>query len=326
MAQKFIIKQKTGEDNFIELYPKTSADIVEATSNGKYWNTVQGALDKLNTIYSVWAADSDTEDPHKLVNKVEEILEIFNTYPEGDKILTSLNGKLSLSGGDMTGHINMGKNNITNFDTIQGSHIGKSNAPITNGYFQNLYSTNVGTSTNKITDIHADTIRTTNIGKDNGLNPDGTKNIERVTNIYATNLDVLSFKPTSITTQILNVTTIAPKDITGKGVFTYDSSSSRWRIYNPMATDGSQLNNDDRDIIIRKDISNFASKTTPKYFSATTEDETIAPNTGAWAAFSAVSVNSEGIVTAYGQSIITGKGMDTGTLAEWGLYFSFIED
>jgi hypothetical protein len=59
-------------------------------------NGLMSAADKtrLDNIWSVWEADG-TDDT--LVNKVKEIITIFNNYPEGDNLITLLSSKVNTS-------------------------------------------------------------------------------------------------------------------------------------------------------------------------------------------------------------------------------------
>lgn len=86
--------------------PKTISDATGTTSG------LMSADDKshLDAMYSVWAADGDndnTEGHNKLVDKVQEVLSIFNQYPEGSTIVDALAGKLDTTGGSITGNLSM---------------------------------------------------------------------------------------------------------------------------------------------------------------------------------------------------------------------------
>lgn len=80
--------------------PKSISDATETTSG------LMSADDKnhLDTMYNVWAAD-DTNNT--LVDKVQEVLSIFDQYPEGSTIVDALAGKLDKTGGTITGDLNM---------------------------------------------------------------------------------------------------------------------------------------------------------------------------------------------------------------------------
>ena len=59
-------------------------------------NGLMSATDKtrLDSVWSVWEADGTD---NTLVNKVQEIITIFNNYPEGDNLVTLLSGKVNTS-------------------------------------------------------------------------------------------------------------------------------------------------------------------------------------------------------------------------------------
>lgn len=72
---------------------------------------------RLDSIWNVWSSDGDDDT---LVNKVEEVLKVFETYTEGNDIVTVLSDKASLTGSNTyTGdNIFSGKTNINGSLTI----------------------------------------------------------------------------------------------------------------------------------------------------------------------------------------------------------------
>ena len=80
-----------------------NTQIADASNNG-----LMSSEDKkhLNSIWKIWEADEDDT----LVNKVEEILTVFNNYPEGEELAGALSGKLSNGNKDMSYHSSQDSN------------------------------------------------------------------------------------------------------------------------------------------------------------------------------------------------------------------------
>ena len=57
---------------------------------------------RIDSIWNVWSADGTD---NTLVDKVQEVLTVFNNYPEGTNLITALNGKLDKTGGTVDGQL-----------------------------------------------------------------------------------------------------------------------------------------------------------------------------------------------------------------------------
>lgn len=252
---KFIIQQKQDDGSFLDMYPQTSSDMVLIGTAEYSWSNLKNVVDAMWPIYQVWAADGENDT---LVNKIQEILSIFEKYPEGDKVFDALNSKLNLSGGTMTGNLDMGAKQITNVNTITSTKVNATD----------ITATNVGTLASPVTNIYA-----SNIGTSDG----------RITKGYFTNANIVSLTASRVFTDGIYMNGVLPQDYDGsQAAIMYTGTS--WN-YCKKGVDPSSTN----ELVIKDDISNFASKSAPKEF----DDTSIST----LQAYTAVKVNTSGLIT-----------------------------
>ena len=285
---KFIIQQKQDDGSFLDMYPRTSSDMVLIGTAEYSWSNLKNVVDAMWPIYQVWAADGENDT---LVNKIQEILSIFENYPEGDKVFNALNSKLNLSGGTMTGNLDMGAKNITNVDTITSTNVNATD----------ITATNVGTFVSPITNIYASNIGTSN---------------KRITEGYFTNADIVSLTASRVYTDQIHMNGVFPQGYDGAqaSIMYSGTSENSWNYckggVNPDATN---------ELVIKKDISNFASKVTPKEFDKT--------GISTSQAYTAVKVNSSGLITWVGTFLEIGSSVSataSDNLANGGIFFKML--
>lgn len=88
--------------------PDTNTTYTDATTSK---SGLMSSTDKtrVDSMWNVWSADGTS---NTLVNKVQEVLTVFNNFPEGDNLVTLLAGKLDKTGGTLTGDLSLGQNKI----------------------------------------------------------------------------------------------------------------------------------------------------------------------------------------------------------------------
>lgn len=85
---------------------ETAFNTATTTTNGLMSSTDKSRVDDM---WNIWSADDTTDT---LVNKVKEVLAVFENYPEGNNLVTALSGKLSTTGGTLTGSLTLPENVI----------------------------------------------------------------------------------------------------------------------------------------------------------------------------------------------------------------------
>ena len=80
---------------------ETAFNTATTTTNGLMSSTDKSRVDDM---WNIWSADDTTDT---LVNKVKEVLAVFENYPEGDNLITALSNKLSTTGGTLTGSLTL---------------------------------------------------------------------------------------------------------------------------------------------------------------------------------------------------------------------------
>lgn len=282
---KFIIQQKQSDGTMLDMYPRTSADAVLIGTAEYSWSNLKNVVDAMWPIYAAWTADGENDT---LVNKIQEILSVFENYPEGDKVLDALNDKLSLSGGTMTGNLDMGAKQITNVNTITSTNVNATD----------ITATNVGTSVSPITNIYASNIGTSN---------------KRITKGYFSSADILSLAASSISADGIYMNAVLPQGYSGAEASIMYSGTS-WN----YCKEG--VNPDDtNELVTKNDISNFASKVTPKEFDNTSISTS--------SAYTAVKINNSGLVTWVGTFLEIGSSTTaaaSSNLATGGVFFKML--
>lgn len=100
--------------------------IVDASTTQKGLMTTT-YVTRLNTMWNVWGADSD----NSLVNKVEEVLKVFENFPEASNLITLLNGKQDA--GDYLTTTNASSTYVTKANAITGLSISGTTITYTKG-------------------------------------------------------------------------------------------------------------------------------------------------------------------------------------------------
>lgn len=96
-----------------------NTQIADSSNNGLMSFTDKGRLD---SIWAVWKADGTD---NTLVNKVEEILAVFNNYSEGEELVGALSGKLSNGAGDTSHHSNATSTTLPTWSSLSIGNVSK---------------------------------------------------------------------------------------------------------------------------------------------------------------------------------------------------------